>query len=85
MVSSNKESIDLIEAFIDTIWMEKGLSSNTLSSYKQDLLSFSSWLPNKNLVEPYFKVHVYMALSSRDKLMQYENEFQKRNYATITT
>ena len=51
MVSSKKESIDLIEAFIDTIWMEKGLSSNTLSSYKQDLLSFSSWLPNKDLVE----------------------------------
>ena len=41
--------------------------------------------PSKNLVEPYFKVHAYMALSSRDKLLQYEKEFQKRNYATITT
>ena len=74
MVSSNKESIDLIEAFIDTIWMEKGLSSNTLSSYKQDLLSFSSWLPNKNLVD-----------ADRSTILDYLSYRLKKGYSSRST
>jgi len=34
----------LIETFIDHLWMENGLSNNTLSAYKNDLASFSLWL-----------------------------------------
>ncbi len=33
-----------IERFIDAMWMEKGLSSNTLSSYRRDLRQFNDWL-----------------------------------------
>jgi integrase/recombinase XerD len=33
-----------IEGFIDAMWMEKGLSNNTLSSYRRDLRQFHDWL-----------------------------------------
>ena len=34
----------LIDGFIDRLWMEKGLSRNTLSSYRSDIRGFSQWL-----------------------------------------
>ena len=34
----------LIDGFIDRIWMERGLSQNTLTSYRADLLGLSRWL-----------------------------------------
>jgi len=34
----------LIEGFIDHLWMENGLSENTLSSYRNDLSGLSLWL-----------------------------------------
>ena len=38
-----------IERYIDAMWMEKGLSDNTLSSYRRDLRQFNEWLvKNKN-------------------------------------
>ena len=33
-----------IERYIDAMWMEKGLSDNTLSSYRNDLRQFNDWL-----------------------------------------
>lgn len=33
-----------IESFIDHLWMENGLSDNTLSAYRNDLASFALWL-----------------------------------------
>ena len=48
MKVENNESTKLIDSFIDTIWLEKGLSKNTLDAYKQDLSSFYSWLDNKS-------------------------------------
>jgi integrase/recombinase XerD len=33
-----------IERYIDAMWMEKGLSDNTLSSYRGDLRQFNDWL-----------------------------------------
>ncbi|MEZ9903317.1 site-specific tyrosine recombinase XerD [Vibrio breoganii] len=35
---------NLIEQFLDAIWMEKGLSENTLASYRLDLSKLSQWL-----------------------------------------
>lgn len=34
----------LIERFLDTMWMERGLSENTLSSYRNDLMKLLNWL-----------------------------------------
>lgn len=39
----------LIDTYLDAIWMEKGLSDNTLQSYRRDLTQFSSWLNDKGL------------------------------------
>ncbi len=33
-----------IERYIDSMWMEKGLSGNTLSSYRSDLRHYDQWL-----------------------------------------
>ena len=40
----------IIENFIDHLWMEKGLSRNTLSAYQNDLAGFSLWLQEKKCV-----------------------------------
>ena len=47
MASSTK----IIEAFSQTLWLEAGLSSNTLSAYRSDLNQFDKWLKTKNLLE----------------------------------
>ena len=39
----------ILDAFIDNIWIEKGLSQNTLDSYRSDLEQFSSWLEKNDL------------------------------------
>ncbi len=33
-----------IEQFIDALWMEQGLSANTLAAYRNDLAGFALWL-----------------------------------------
>lgn len=39
----------IIDNFLDSLWLEKGLSDNTLSAYRRDLSSFSQWLGKKHL------------------------------------
>jgi integrase/recombinase XerD len=39
----------ILDAFIDNIWIEKGLSQNTLDSYRSELEQFSIWLEKNNL------------------------------------
>lgn len=34
----------VIEQFLDALWMESGLSQNTLSAYRNDLAGFALWL-----------------------------------------
>lgn len=34
----------LIDQFLDTVWVEQGLSKNTLSAYRSDLAIFAAWL-----------------------------------------
>lgn len=41
----------LIDNFIDELWLEKGLSTNTLSAYRHDLSSFSKWFKGKSLLD----------------------------------
>ncbi len=36
-----------IESFLDVVWMERGLSSNTLAAYRSDLLRFTGWLEHR--------------------------------------
>nr|WP_027253111.1 site-specific tyrosine recombinase XerD [Photobacterium halotolerans] len=39
--------IALIERFLDAMWMERGLSANTLSSYRNDLMKLQQWLESR--------------------------------------
>lgn len=39
----------VIEAFIDALWMERGLSRNTLSAYRSDLRHFDAWLEGRSV------------------------------------
>ncbi len=45
---SNK-SREVIDSFLDTLWMERGLSKNTLSAYRSDLIHFSIWMHPKKV------------------------------------
>lgn len=38
-----------IDAFIDAIWLEEGLSPNTLQAYRRDLTLFAQWLESTPL------------------------------------
>ncbi|MBD1559386.1 site-specific tyrosine recombinase XerD [Vibrio sp. S9_S30] len=38
----------LIEQFLDAMWMERGLSENTLSSYRNDLFKLLNWMSESN-------------------------------------
>ncbi|MEK9771694.1 MAG: site-specific tyrosine recombinase XerD [Nitrosomonadales bacterium] len=47
----NKENISpVVDKFIDSLWLEDGLSKNTLESYRYDLKNFSIWY-KKDLIE----------------------------------
>ena len=39
---------EIIEQFIDVIWMERGLSENTLAAYRTDLKKFVKWLISRS-------------------------------------
>jgi len=51
MSHNNLNSESLIDNFIDELWLEKGLSKNTLSAYRQDLFFFSNWYKGSNLLD----------------------------------
>lgn len=42
------EAERIIEAFLDTLWMERGLSLNTLAAYRGDLRHYAAWLAARN-------------------------------------
>ena len=44
-------AIALIDQFLDAVWVEQGLSENTLSAYSSDLRIFAKWLADKPMLE----------------------------------
>jgi integrase/recombinase XerD len=40
----------LIDAFIDALWLEEGLSKNTLAAYRRDLNLYAAWLAGRQRV-----------------------------------
>ncbi|MCX8522259.1 MAG: site-specific integrase, partial [Rhodoferax sp.] len=40
-------SMEAIDGFIDSLWLEEGLSRNTLSAYRQDLTLYCQWLAER--------------------------------------
>ena len=49
-----RQSIDSISGFIDALWLEDGLSKNTLEAYRSDLEIYATWLDqahHKNILQ----------------------------------
>ncbi|EPQ8265750.1 site-specific tyrosine recombinase XerD [Vibrio alginolyticus] len=40
----NQQDFSLVEQFLDAMWMERGLSENTLTSYRNDLMKLLVWM-----------------------------------------
>ncbi len=44
METAEPHHLPAIDQFLDTLWMEHGLSQNTLAAYRQDLKGLAGWL-----------------------------------------
>ena len=47
----------LVNAFIEALWLEDGLSPNTLAAYRRDLQAFAQWLQTQSLSLPQASEH----------------------------
>ena len=47
MTDAIDERADLLDTFCDALWLEEGLSKNTLSSYRRDLVKVATWLAQR--------------------------------------
>ncbi|HXH03018.1 MAG TPA: site-specific tyrosine recombinase XerD [Candidatus Competibacteraceae bacterium] len=47
--NSKGAELQVIETFLDEIWMEEGLSANTLSAYRSDLQALAAWLKQRDI------------------------------------
>ena len=63
----------LLDAFCDTLWLEHGLSRNTLAGYRSDLAQFALWLSPR---------HVELAAVTPVELAAYLRDFSVRAKAT---
>lgn len=74
MSKITEEPTEIIEQFIDAVWMERGLSENTLSAYRTDLKKFVIWLTlstDEVLSEQLIK-------ASRETVQKYLRELERR-------
>jgi integrase/recombinase XerD len=74
MSSNLNKSEILIDNFIDVLWLEKGLSKNTLSAYRHDISSFSDWYKGVSLLEV-----------QRVDLLDYLSQRLKEGYSSRST
>jgi integrase/recombinase XerD len=44
--------MEAIDTFIDALWLEEGLSRNTLAAYRRDLTLYAKWLADRGLQLP---------------------------------
>ena len=49
----------IIDQFIDHLWLEDGLSKNTLNSYRFDLTLFADWLSKDGNID---LIHVFYSI-----------------------
>ncbi len=78
----NESDAGLLDAFADTLWLEAGLSKNTLSSYRADLSQFSVWLtPRGKTLEQIEPVDIHDYL--RDFSRRAKSTSQRRLIASL--
>ena len=71
----------IIEQFIDVIWMERGLSENTLSAYRSDLIKFCHWL---GAGEESGAVDSQIILAERDNIVAYLAELEEKQISATS-
>lgn len=49
--STQYQASSQVEHFLDAIWMERGLSENSLSSYRSDLCLYEKWLSDQKAAD----------------------------------
>lgn len=74
MTKNNTDLPEIIEQFIDVVWMERGLSENTLSAYRTDLKNFVTWLIQGSEK----KVADQLIKADREVIVSYLSELEKR-------
>lgn len=72
----SEQDRELIEKFSDMLWMENGLSQNTLSSYVNDLSGLSQWLLEQGLA---------LQTARREHLLSYLSYCVEQNYSPRST
>jgi integrase/recombinase XerD len=48
MTQSGQQDLSEIDAFADALWLEEGLSKNTLAAYRRDLALYATWLSSQS-------------------------------------
>jgi len=69
LVNANDSA--LIDAFLEAMWLEKGLSENTLSAYRSDLNKFANFLAKQSADESVDEGSVELVDFPQDSLNQY--------------
>lgn len=76
-LSASEQSV--VESFLDSLWMEQGLSSNTLAAYRNDLAGFGLWLQQqKSSLCSSSEIDIQQYLASR-----YEQGSKNRSAARL--
>src|ERR1700745_129875 len=48
-MTTNADSDPAVSRFLDAVWMERGLSPNTLAAYRADLTALARWLAERSV------------------------------------
>jgi len=67
MSENNKQeaSSHYLEPFLDSLWLESGLSQNTVEAYRRDLLGFATWL---------VQFDIDLVAATRHDILRYQSE-----------
>jgi integrase/recombinase XerD len=77
MISMQAADTTTIERFLDALWMERGLSENTLAAYRNDLQQINNWLSQKKSCQ--------LLSVTRDDLLDYLAERSKQQRSPRST
>lgn len=60
------QSAACIDDFIDALWLEEGLSKNTLAAYRRDLMLYAEWLRDQRLsLDDSTEAHLHSYFAAR--------------------
>jgi len=63
-MSESETNSHYLQPFLDSLWLESGLSKNTIAAYQRDLLGFATWLR---------QFDIDLAAASRNDILRYQS------------